>query len=48
MIELDELEDVIVNMLMADNEKQLNKFTIIAINLILKIKENLRKGANNG
>lgn len=44
MIELDELEDVITNMLMADNENQLNKFTIIAITLILKIKENLRKG----
>jgi len=44
MVELDELEDVITNMLMADNENQLNKFTIIAITLILKIKENLRKG----
>ena len=44
MVELDELEDVITNILMADNENQLNKFTIIAITLILKIKENLRKG----
>jgi len=44
MVELDELEDVITKMLMADNENQINKFTIIAITLILKIKENLRKG----
>jgi len=44
MVELDELEDVIANMFMADNENQLNRFTILAITLILKIKEKLRKG----
>lgn len=48
MIELGELEDVITNMFMADNNEQLNNFTIIAITLILKIKDNLRKGASNG
>lgn len=44
MLELEELEDVITNMFMADEETQLNKYTIIAIILILKIKERLRKG----
>ena len=48
MIELDELEDVITNMFMADNNVQLNIFTIIAITLILKIKDKLKKGASNG
>lgn len=48
MVELDELEDVITNMLMADNNEQLNTFTIIAITLILKIKDKLKKGASNG
>lgn len=44
MLELEELEDVITNMFMTDEETQLNKYTIIAIILILKIKEKLRKG----
>lgn len=44
MVELEELEDVITNMFMANEETQLNKFAIIAIMLILKIKERLRKG----
>lgn len=39
MIEIEELEDVITNMLMADNKEQLNKYTVIAIKLILKINE---------
>jgi hypothetical protein len=37
--EIDQLEDVVVNMLMADNKEQLNKYTVIAITLILKINE---------
>ena len=39
MEEIDQLEDVITNMLMSDNKEQLNKYTVIAIKLILNINE---------
>jgi len=41
-MELNELEDAITNMLMADSKELLNSFTIIAISLILKLRDQLQ------
>lgn len=48
MVELEELEDVITNMFMAESKTQLLNYTIIAITLILKIKTNLEEEGKNG
>lgn len=48
MEELDQLEDVITNMFMADSIERLNEFTIIGIYLIIRIKEKLLKGGKHG